>query len=153
MNELNEFITSNAHLVDVIIRTRFRPRTYSDYEELYSCGLVGLWKAYINYKAYKGQLTTYIWIVIQREIVRFLKQKKRWCSKTGYDDLDFAVYPKERLGDFLPNLSPEDEQILSMRVDGYTLKEIGDRVGFSIQVVHYRLKKIINLIREVNDIC
>jgi RNA polymerase sigma factor (sigma-70 family) len=149
LTSIDEFITSHAHLIDVIIKTQFRPRRHGDYEEMYSCGLIALWKAYLNYNAYKSQLQTYIWLIVQREIVRHLKQKKKWylCS-----DFDFAVNPKERLKDFLPNLPKRDKKIITMRIDGYTLKEIAQEIGCSIQVVHYHLKKIINILREVNDI-
>jgi RNA polymerase sigma factor (sigma-70 family) len=148
--DVNEFITSYSHIIDVIIRTYFKPKSYIDYDEMYSCGLIALWKAHQNYNIYKSSINTYIWIIIQREIIRYLKQKKRWYI--GEICEDFAAKSHERLNDFLPNLSSRNKKIIGMRVDGYTLKEIAEEIGCSPQVVHYHLKKIINIIREVNDI-
>lgn len=150
--DINEFITSYTDIVDVIIRQQFRPRSYNDYEELYSCGLVALWKAHSSYNKYKSQINTYVWIIIQREIISYLKQKQRWKLSSLPDEYDFANPQCDKLKDFMPNLTQKEKAIIKLRIEGYSLKEIAEAFDCTPQAIRYQIKKIINIIKEANDI-
>ena len=144
----------------------------SDPQELYGVAAEGLIRAAATYDPARGKFSTHA-MYHMRSAVDFdqscAKRKKRSGKLVLHmDDVD-AVDPNEEynaetcgvapLRDrpclsldetgadverFLRSLPARDLELVRMRIGGYTLKEIGDTFGITIQAASARMKRIAN---------
>ena len=144
----------------------------SDPQELYGVAAEGLIRAAATYDPSRGKFSTHA-MYHMRSAVDFdqscAKRKKRSGKLVLHmDDVD-AVDPNEEynaetcgvapLRDrpclsldetgadverFLRSLPARDRELVRMRIGGYTLKEIGDTFGITIQAASARMKRIAN---------
>ena len=144
----------------------------SDPQELYGVAAEGLIRAAATYDPARGKFSTHA-MYHMRSAVDFdqscAKRKKRSGKLVLHmDDVD-AVDPNEEynaemcgvvpLRDrpclsldetgadverFLRSLPARDRELVRMRIVGYTIKEIGDTFGITIQAASARMKRIAN---------
>ena len=144
----------------------------SDPQELYGVAAEGLIRAAATYDPARGKFSTHA-MYHMRSAVDFdqscAKRKKRSGKLVLHmDDVD-AVDPNEEynaetcgvapLRDrpylsldetgadverFLRSLPARDRELVSMRIGGYTIKEIGDTFGITIQAASAHMKRIAN---------
>ena len=144
----------------------------SDPQELYGVAAEGLIRAAATYDPARGKFSTHA-MYHMRSAVDFdqscAKRKKRSGKLVLHmDDVD-AVDPNEeynaetcgvaQLKDrpclsldetgadverFLRSLPARDRELVRMRIVGYTIKEIGDIFGITIQAASARMKRIAN---------
>ena len=144
----------------------------SDPQELYGVAAEGLIRAAATYDPARGKFSTHA-MYHMRSAVDFdqscAKRKKRSGKLVLHmDDVD-AVDPNEeynaetcgvaQLKDrpclsldetgadverFLRSLPARDRELVRMRIVGYTIKEIGDTFGITIQAASARMKRIAN---------
>ena len=144
----------------------------SDPQELYGVAAEGLIRAAATYDPARGKFSTHA-MYHMRSAVDFdqscAKRKKRSGKLVLHmDDVD-AVDPNEEynaetcgvapLRDrpclsldetgadverFLRSLPARDRELVRMRISGYTIKEIGDTFGITIQAASAHMKRIAN---------
>ncbi len=67
----------------------------------------------------------------------------QWEAENPELDVDYATTAKVMVDDFLKDLTEKDRQILTMRMEGITLEEIAERLGYQTHsAVLKRLRKI-----------
>ena len=144
----------------------------SDPQELYGVAAEGLIRAAATYDPARGKFSTHAMYHMRSAVdfdQRCAKRKKRSGKPVLHmDDVD-AVDPNEEynaetcgvapLRDrpclsldetgadverFLRSLSARDRELVRMRIVGYTIKEIGDTFGITIQAASARMKRIAN---------
>lgn len=144
----------------------------SDPHELYGVAAEGLIRAAATYDPARGKFSTHA-MYHMRSAVGFnqhcAKRKKRSGKLVLHMDDDDAVDPNEEynaetcgvapLKDrpclsldetgadverFLRSLPARDRELVRMRIGGYTLKEIGDTFGITIQAASAHMKRIAN---------
>ena len=167
--EQQQLAADNERLIYLAIR-RYAPN--EDADELYGYAAEGLIRAASTYDPTRGKFSTHaMWCM--RSAVGFnqhcAKRKKRSGKLVLHmDDVD-AVDPNEEynaemcgvapLRDrpylsldetgadverFLRSLPARDLELVRMRIGGYTLKEIGDTFGITIQAASAHMKRIAN---------
>lgn len=144
----------------------------SDPQELYGVAAEGLIRAAATYDPTRGKFSTHAMYHMRSAVgfnQRCAKRKKRSGKLVLHmDDVD-AVDPNEEynaetcsvapLKDrpclsldetgadverFLRSLPARDRELVRMRIGGYTIKEIGDTFGITIQAASARMKRIAN---------
>ena len=144
----------------------------SDPQELYGVAAEGLIRAAATYDPARGKFSTHAMYHMRSAVdfdQRCAKRKKRSGKLVLHmDDVD-AVDPNEeynaetcgvaQLKDrpclsldetgadverFLRSLPARDRELVRMRIVGYTIKEIGDTFGITIQAASARMKHIAN---------
>lgn len=154
MNELEveQLIKDNKHIVKFVIHTYFQ--SLSDDEDIHQIGLIALWKAIEAYmkigKSKKhATLQTYARNVIKNEILHELEKRQAHIRKlndmnfttslempvNGNEDLTLAeVVPSKTNTETLSiinssfyDLSEDEKQVISMKIIGFTNKEIASR--------------------------
>ena len=144
----------------------------SDQQELYGVAAEGLIRAAATYDPARGKFSTHA-MYHMRSAVDFdqscAKRKKRSGKPVLHmDDVD-AVDPNEECNAkmcgvaplrerpclsldetgadverFLRSLPARDRELVRMRIVGYTIKEIGDTFGITIQAASAHMKRIAN---------
>lgn len=144
----------------------------SDPQELYGVAAEGLIRAAATYDPARGKFSTHA-MYQMRSAVDFdqscAKRKKRSGKLVLHMDDDDAFDPNEEynaqmcgaalLKDrpclsldetgadverFLRSLPARDRELVRMRIGGYTIKEIGDTFGITIQAASAHMKRIAN---------
>ena len=144
----------------------------SDPQELYGVAAEGLIRAAATYDPARGKFSTHAMHHMRSAVDfdhRCAKRKKRSgkpvlnmdyvdsvCpSKECYEKMYGVVPLRDRMclsldetgadvERFLRSLPARDRELVRMRIGGYTLKEIGDTFGITIQAASARMKRIAN---------
>jgi RNA polymerase sporulation-specific sigma factor len=148
----NELVKRHTGLV-VIQAALFTPTSLSDFDDYMSAGRIGLLKAIRQYDKTVGLFSTYAMICIRREMIREAIRDKKPKEKFVFNELDILVSDctedwTEILPDTLDNVELE---VIKMRADGYTLKEIGQRFDHTKQWAGNKLKRIFQKIRDTYE--
>ena len=167
--EQKQLAADNERLIYLAIR-RYAPN--EDADELYGYAAEGLLRAARTYDPTRGKFSTHaMWCM--RSAVGFnqhcAKRKKRSGKLVLHmDDVDAVdqneEYNAETCGvaplkdrpclsldetgadveRFLRSLPTRDRELVRMRIGGYTIKEIGDTFGITIQAASAHMKRIAN---------
>jgi RNA polymerase sigma factor (sigma-70 family) len=132
------------------------------YEDIFLEGVYGLIKAIDKYKPQKGSFSTYATIWIKQSIRRFLQKEKAQLKGRGYLPVqedeeeqmtleDMPAEEEELPSSDLENLKRKIEyapipqrskDILRMYfLEGYSLREIGEKIGLSKERVRQLIKE------------
>lgn len=159
---------ANERLVWWVINRHY-PTFLSD-EDLAQEARIGLWYACQAYDPERGAFSNLAYYSILNEIRRYFRRQQwgnppkdmivstetpiLYSNRTrepvmlrealvGDQDVDWSDMPGliEKLGDL-------DRKILSLRLDGLSLREIGEHTSLSHQAVNKRLSKIADLVRR-----
>jgi RNA polymerase sigma factor (sigma-70 family) len=148
----NELIEKHQGLIRIIAR-RFNPPNETEMEEYIQEGNIALLKASRKFNIKKGhQLSTLAWTYIVRAISQYIyiKKKKDWIEPLGSKDIGY--FPSEKLWESLPDgLSTTESEILSMRLNGSTFKEIGEKFGYTKAWASKTLNKLMQKIKTINE--
>lgn len=99
----------------------------------------------------KGQMNTYLGTCIKNEILNYLRSQKK--NKIILDSSYRAVYfDEDKLWEILPDsMSQQDKDIISLKLNGNTRKEIANQIGKTENQVRYIIQKFLIKIREANE--
>lgn len=130
----------------------FKNKTYIDWDDIEQAGMLALCKASQSYNESKGLFRNYAISTITRAVVRQLKfynELENWQEiedfrETGGKDnteIENKIscdIMRDRLLKIINNLSgvtPKSKEILLLRLQGYSLSEIADRIGTTYQSI------------------
>lgn len=163
----------NIGLVGFTIK-KFFPQLISD-DDLYQVGLIGLWKATEKFNKSKAAFSTFAIKCIRNEVIMELRRRDRKdrlvplsldAPVLGLDDsgsgivtymessivTDDSTLPNNvdielRLKELFTKLNARDARILELRLQGYTLSEIGEDRG--VNTGRTTVLNRLNYIKEV----
>lgn len=126
----------------------FKDKTYIDWEDIEQAGMEALCKASIMYDKDKGTFKNYVITAISRAVARQLKfysKLPEWDELADYNSYGIPEYDNrlscEIMGDRLIkiintlSITPKSKQVLLLRLQGYTLEDIGKKLNISYQAV------------------
>lgn len=99
----------------------FTSRNSSEFEDYLQVGSIGLLKAIRAYNQ-KQPFIPFAKRCIKNELLTYIKTEKKERHKRLYDIP--SQLPQESVWDYLPPLSPIDQEIVKLRCMGYTFTEI-----------------------------
>lgn len=120
-------LIANMGLV-VSVAKSFKPPNSTELEEYVQEGRIGLLNSIRTYDKSKGKLSTWATWNIKWQIMRYITKSKRgnmqYLQPNTLDSFSTSDKPETRLWEILPdNLSDNEQQIISLKSLGYTLKE------------------------------
>ena len=136
---------------------RFPPDLYS-LEDLKQIATLALWHATKKYKGDLGaKFGTFAFACISNALTT--EYNALSCQKRGGGEADFQLdqsvedhyateSPDYRLADFMNTLGAQDCDILTMRLHGYTAKEIAEKLDKNYRYIQ---KKILNFKKELRE--
>lgn len=135
-------------------------------EDIISSGILGLVKAANTFDAERGtKFSTYAALCIQNEMLMYIRKARRYFDReislespvtvdesggilTIADMLEANENPQDEClaglmyEEFIQKLTPLDQRVLVMRIEGYKQKEISARLGYSQGYIARRIKGI-----------
>lgn len=167
----DELLKQNYRLIyKIIYSLNLRNGDFmADVDDLYQEGCLALYNACFCFKKDKGvKFTSFAYNVIRNRIKTtyrdsFLKHSKETYSLDVYENMDYQMnycvsdnplqYHREeefkrQLDSFLNNLSSEEAEILRLRQNSYSYKEIAERMNINIKKVDNCLYSLKNKLRK-----
>lgn len=156
-----EELKNNFRLVHFTIRKYgFRTSALYDYDDLFQIGCIGLWEAIKRYdKTKKCKFSTYATFWIRAELERAKTYSMRQRRQVQTVSIDKPLPDGQQcFRDLLPDVNNLEEEVIasdlrewllkkepeliSLRLQGLTQAQIGERIGVSPQRVGAKLKRL-----------
>ena len=128
----------------------FRNTNVTDVDDYIQAGLIALIKANRQFDADKGEWPAYVSVSIRREIAREFSRFTHILTKPLIEDTveDDTI---EILHEFFPkSLTTQERKIIKNRLEGRSLREIGESMGYSHEYINQLLHKAYKKIKEAN---
>ncbi len=146
----DQIINENMGLVKSIV-SQFNPKNPTEFDDLKQAGMIGLMKAIRKFDSTRGnRFTTYAYYYVLGEIKDFIRQEQ--FSHLSQDRSCVPVSkPYTTVTEYLDNLSDIEQNIVNMRLEGYTFLEISNKLGYSATWIHQVYKQMIDRIILKNE--
>ena len=134
----------DENIVNIMNKAASSFRNQLNQDELDTCKLNALWKAFLNHDKKKAaKFTTYLYNGVRIECIREVKFNKRTHSQLHSNISDnkdpfFGV----DLSDELENCPNKD--LIIDRMNSYTIKEIAEKQGCNRETIRRKIKKSVN---------
>jgi len=134
----------DENIVNIMNKAASSFRNQLNQDELDTCKLNALWKAFLNHDKKKAaKFTTYLYNGVRIECIREVKFNKRTHSQLHSNISDnkdpfFGV----DLSDELENCPNKD--LINDRMKSYTIKEIAEKQGCNRETIRRKIKKSVN---------
>lgn len=147
---------SEEHLIDkhfglVVTQVRrFKPSRVCDKDDFTQVAQIGLLKAIRTFDATKGAFGPYAARVIRNSLCNEIRKfrDKTEILMNGEEVLDAERSPA--MWESLPTLSSRDIEIVELKRQGFTNKEIGEKLGSTKETIRRALQAVKVRIREAN---
>lgn len=145
--DVDKLVSDNMALL-ISIAKNFNPRNHTELENYISAGSLGIVRAALSFDSSKSCFSTHATYCIRNAILNFIKYEKKHSNCTKLED--FSYEPKiSRIEENIPsNLTVEEHKIVQMKRDGYSNKEISDKLDISKHKLKVKIKKILTKFRE-----
>jgi len=145
LERVDDLIEQNMGLV-VQLAKSFYPSNADLLDEYIQLGRIGLWRAILKHDPLRGKLSTIGWHYIRWEIIKYINQNNR------HKFVPLAEVSQEdsiKLWEIIPdNVSELERDVIYLKYQGYTFKEIGYQLGFTkgrVYKMFNNIKKKINV--------
>jgi RNA polymerase sigma factor (sigma-70 family) len=148
-DEQSDLAGENFYLARWVVQRRHRAVVTLGWDETISAAWLGLCTAARGYVEQRGRFSTYACLCMNHAINNELKARNReqrvpvrpdgekatTRSITEIDGVQRKTY-RDGIGsvdghDWLESLEPFEREVLELRTQGFTLKQIGDKFGFT----------------------
>jgi len=146
----NAIIEDNMGLIVNVVKT-FNPTSENLFEEYIQAGRIGLLKA-IRTSNKTCPWSTMAWNNVKWSILNYINEESE----------DETIFPitvepsgntKEEIYDYIPsNLLDREKEVLQLRIEGNSFKDIGAKLGYSKNWAHYVFYSGVRKIRNANEI-
>lgn len=142
MKTESELLDENMGLVVHIVK-RFNPPNETEQEEYTQVGMIGLMKSIRKHDPTISKLSTFAWRSITNEILHYIKSKKKHkhvqnfahASEDRHVERQHSInylqsdYKEHNNGEDIESLLPQslseaERNIISLKLDGHSMKEI-----------------------------
>ncbi|ODN30848.1 sigma-70 family RNA polymerase sigma factor [Fervidobacterium thailandense] len=172
--EAMDLIVEKFHPMVVKIASQFYA-PWAEFDDIVQNGLIGLIKAIFYFEPGKSSFSTFAWRSIESEIKTFItyqnrKKNKMLSDSTSIDSI-FTDDEDEQIDYFLPDVSTDknvvkrailsivyeevieslkdDEiEIFQLWLDGFSYREIQDKVGVNFKKVDNTVQKVKKIVRN-----
>lgn len=136
-----------------------------DFDSLYQEGIISLYNSVFSFEKNKGMsFSSYAYMIIRSHIQTYIRDVKsdgddllsidncenvdyhlsmsNFCVAESPIDYHHKIEFEDKLNKFISNLSNEDRQILELRIDDLSYKDISDRLKINTKRVDNRLRTL-----------
>lgn len=140
-----DLFNRNVSLVPAMINRHFKIHSNIE-EDAIQHGLIALYKASLTFDETKAKFSTYACTCIRRAIMTFLTKEysRRPMTIESLEGIidNKIVHVELNINEKLPHLSEKEKDIVTMRYEGSTYKEIAKKYNTSKQNIESNLRRI-----------
>lgn len=156
---IEDTIKNNKSLVYYTVNKYFS--SWKDDEDILQAGMIGLWKACLNFDKDKGyKFSTLAVKCIYRNILIELRDRKRSIplncislDTSSEEEEDYRtpinslvdhedLFSLLELKELITSLSEEEKYLIRLRYEGFTYEEIGKELGVSKSMIGVWMKRL-----------
>jgi RNA polymerase sigma-70 factor (ECF subfamily) len=127
-----------------------------DREDVTQDALIRFYNALPSFDPERAGLRTFITVLTNRQVADYYRRARRAPDTMDIDDLldiieDAAEYPTpgpHLLDDLAAHAGPDRWEIVQMRLDGYSWKEVADEIGCTSDAAKMRMKRTLEDMRK-----
>ena len=127
-------------LVVEIANKLYKPTRLYDFEDLLQIGLQSAFRLEQYFDASKSKKSTFLTFCIRRDMIKFIQKHNLLFSEQQGPTQ--SVSDDGQLWQALPDLCPEDKEMVDMLMSGYSKTAIAKRLRLSKKEVQARLEQI-----------
>ncbi len=153
---MDEILHHYSPFVKDIIRYYSMFLNRDDREDLYIEGLIGLQRAVMSYKKSKAKrFEDFSYVSVKNAIFDYLRRRKRLIKSSlsfyrGTEDFkEELILFKEDVADFKEKLSPLEQSVLELYMQGYKISDIAEKLGKKYKSIDNALQRIKRRLREL----
>lgn len=127
---------------------------YKDHEEYYQCGLIALWRAYVNYDEKKGSFSSYAYITVRGNLIEQLKKEKRFENRHAVMDQEKVQYvggQKENETELFEYVSMLNEREAFVITEHFSarkpMREIAEELGITYNQARWIYRQALKKMR------
>lgn len=147
--DIARLIEDNKGLVKSILR-KFNPKPGYEYDEMFQCGMIGLWKGIKGHDPKKGKLTTYSYMAIYWELFLYKRKQKRDREKekrhrfgTNVNNIEDSFQDVENFAwDVLPHLSEDELSIIDDLSTYLTFRKVAKLRKTTVKDIKQKIEDI-----------
>ena len=135
------YIEEHQALIAELAHNLYRKTHLYDFEDLFQIGLQSAVRLERVFDPSKAKRSTFYTKCITRDMIKFIKKhKKLFANVPHYTET--PTHPTIEAWESLPDLCPEDEEMVRMLAAGHSKREIAKRLQLTVGEVQTRLNLI-----------
>lgn len=144
--EIDKLVGDNMALL-VSVAKKFKPRNHTELENYISAGSLGMVRAAYSFDPTRGAFSTHATYCINNEILKYIKYEKKHSHCIQIDDYAYEI-PIDQIDMIIPSdLSIEETQIIIMKKEGKSNKDICIALDLTKAKLKIKIKKLLHKIR------
>jgi DNA-directed RNA polymerase specialized sigma subunit len=132
-------------LIADLAHSLYRKTHLYDFKDLFQIGLQSAIRLEKKFDPLRSQRSTFFTLCVRRDMVKFVKKHNKAFTNTILPS-GIGSSDKLQLWEFLPDLCPEDAEMIRMLAEGHSKREIAKRLQLSLREIQNRLLKVGELI-------
>jgi DNA-directed RNA polymerase specialized sigma subunit len=136
-----DIIEKYEALIADLAHSLYRKTHLYDFKDLFQIGLQSAIRLEKHFDPSRSQRSTFLTLCVRRDMVKFVKKHNKCFNNT--------ILPKEistrctnTAWESLPDLSPEDTEMVRMLSEGYSKREVAKRLQLPLREIKTRLLKL-----------
>ena len=110
--------------------------------------MIALLKAIRKHDSSKSQLQTFSWPIIRNELITAYNKLYKKSSELISNE---PSYEEVSIIDLLPKMSEEEQQVVDLKIEGFSIKEVAETLNKKQSEIKSILEKIYMRIKANND--
>ena len=134
---------------------------FADQDELWLVGRIGIIEAFVTFREHHGvPIKQWTQVVVRQRMVGVMERAKRIRLREHHYETEPATNGRSdperahlmsELMNALVHLSPRHQAVISGRIRGQTLEQVGEQLGISTARVHQEQKAALAHLLEITD--
>ena len=128
-------------LIADLAHSLYRKTHLYDFKDLFQIGLQSAIRLEKQFDPLRSQRSTFFTLCVRRDMVKFIKKHNRVFTNTTLPS-SIGSNDELQLWESLPDLCPEDAEMVRMLAEGYSKREVARRLRLPLKEVKCRLLKV-----------
>lgn len=142
----NSEILKYEKMIQKLAHGLYKSTQLYSFEDLCQLGFMSGIKALSKFDPSKNyQLSTFLTVCIRRDMIKFIKRHDFTVTKLP---IEKPVAETESIYDYMPDLSPQEREIIELKIEGYSIKHIAKKLNISQRKCQSIFQKIAKCVKK-----
>jgi DNA-directed RNA polymerase specialized sigma24 family protein len=128
-------------LIADLAHSLYRKTHLYDFKDLFQIGLQSAIRLEKKFDPARSQRSTFFTLCVRRDMVKFIKRHNKAFTNTILPN-SISSTDETQLWESLPDLCPEDSEMVRMLAEGYSKREVARRLQLPLKEIKSRLLRV-----------